>query len=732
MFRDSLSMLVAFALTLFALNPALDAQYSGSADPQAGQYPSITQRPDAVAPEPPLGTDSSPDAQANPEQDAAADGKHGVARISIVQGDVNVRRADTGELTAAVLNAPLVTQDHLQTAEGSRAEVELDSATIVRLAPNTDVGFADLEYHRYQIQLGAGSVICRVLRNSAVSVEVDTPSIGFRPSAEGEFRISVLDDGTTQITARSGQGEIFGPRGSQPLQAGQTLLIRGEANDPQFRNVGQAARDQFDDWSAGRDRELLGSQSYRYVSTDIAGAEDLDRYGNWVPSQYGQVWAPQAQMGGWSPYSTGQWSWEDYYRWSWVDSEPWGWAPYHYGRWFHNGGYGWCWRPGAIRSSCFWSPAQVGFFGWGGFGVGIGGLGWCALAPFETFHRWWGPGWYGHGRDRYGYGGGRGFRPYSNFARNADIARTYRNAGYRGGAMVAGYNGFGGPHQRFAQATRAQLTNANSFRGGQMPLAPSRASYRFSNRTAVANPRLAVAAQRQFFQSSRVGNAGFHTGQNGAPQNGVNRFSANPPANSAVGRNLNSSGPQMHGVPPNMQGGFKNRGNAPMSRSAASGWQRFGDPGRAGGALRQGFTSGSEQGGWHNFGQPPGTAGTTQGRNFQGWNGGRTSAAPSNRSNSPATPRAYSPGSSGQRFSGPAYSAPRYSSPGFSAPRFSPPSTHMSSPSFSRPSGGGSFHGNGGGGSFGSSGHSGGSFGSGGSHGGASSGGGHGGGGHHR
>ena len=665
MFRDFLSMLVAFALALFALNPAVDAQYAGPAEQQAGQYPWVPQNSTSpnsapqssnAAPGQSPGFDQGGVTQTSPEQDAAADGKHGVARLSTVQGDVNVKRGDTGELTAAVLNAPLVSQDRVQTAGGSRAEVELDSANVVRLAPNTDLGLANVEYHRFQIQLGAGSIIYRVLRSSAAPVEVDTPSIGFRPSGEGDFRISVLDDGTTQITARLGQGEIFGPRGSQVLQEGQTLLVRGDASDPQFRNVQALAGDQFDDWSAGRDRELLESQSYRYVSADIPGAEDLDRYGNWVPSQYGQVWTPQAQTGDWSPYSTGQWNWNDYYGWSWVDSEPWGWAPYHYGRWFHNGGYGWCWWPGAIRSSYFWSPAQVGFFGWGGFGlgvgvgIGLGGLGWCALAPFELFHRWWGPGWYGRG---YGYGG-RGFRPYSNFARGVDVARTYRNAGYRGGAMVAGYNGFGGPHQRFAQATRTQLTNANAFRGGQMPLGPSRASYQFSNRTAVANPRLAVAANRQFFQSSRFGNAGVRSGQTAGSQNGFTRA----PGSDAVSRGLSSSGiqthgPQTHGVPPNMQSGFSNRANSSASRPASGGWQRFGDPGHGGGALRQGFTGGSEQSGWHNFGQPPGPAVSRSGANGQGWNGGRTNAAPSfNRSGSSAAPRAYGSGFSGQRFSG--------------------------------------------------------------------------------
>ncbi len=628
MFRQAITMLVAFAVTLFTLNPGIAAQSGWPSVSQADppQYPGLSQNSD----QPPSGAGNYPDPgaepQSNPQQDAAADQQHGIARLSIVQGDVNVRRADNGQFAAATINAPLSAQDQLQTSGGSRAEVELDAASLVRLAPDTEVGFATLEYGRYQLQLGAGTIIYRVLRNSTAQVEIDTPSIGFRPLSQGEFRLSVLPDGTTQITAHSGQGEIFGPRGSQQLPTGQSVLVRGNASDPEFRNTFEAPRDQFDDWSAQRDSELLSSQSYRYVNPNIPGADDLDRYGNWVPSQYGQVWAPQSEAPDWSPYSTGEWAWQDYYGWTWVDSAPWGWAPYHYGRWFNNGAYGWCWWPGAFSTAAFWSPALVGFFGWGGFGLGftLGGLGWVALAPFEVFHRWWGPGWYGRGWG--GYGGRGLFRPYGNFVRNGDVARMYRNAAYRGGALTASLNRFGGPHQRFTAATRAQLSNASSFMGGRMPVAPTRASYQFSNRQAAPNTRLASAANQHFFQSSQfrsqqVGALQGSSQQMRTSQNGASRFGAV-------------------------------RAPSTAARSSSSGWQRFGDPGN-GGALRQGFRGGSDPGGWHTFGQP------------------QPSAAP--RYSAP-------------RYNAPQYSAPRYNTPSYSAPRYSTPPSYNSTPRYNTPS----------------------------------------------
>ena len=703
MFREALTSLVAVAVLLTSTVPVANAQFTPApqgqnpptGDSTAPGYPPQGYPPQAGPDgQPPPNSGQSQDPNGETQPDPAADRQHGVARISVVQGDVNVKRGDNGELTGAVMNAPLMTQDHLQTSDGSRSEVELDSANLLRLAPNTDVGFADIEYHQFQIQLGEGTVIYRVLRDSQGQVEIETPNISFRPTSEGEFRISVLPDGTTEMTARSGQGEIASPKGSETIAAGQTLLVRGNPADPEFQQIAELGRDQFDDWSANRDRQLLGSQSYRYVSRDIYGADDLDAYGNWVPSQYGQVWAPQSQGADWAPYSTGQWNYEPYYGWTWVDSAPWGWAPYHYGRWFHNGSYGWCWWPGAVSASYAWNPALVGFFGWGGFGVslGIGGLGWVALAPFEAFHPWWGHGFYGHGGWGYGYGGHGWFRPYGGGYGRFDVARSYRNAAFRGGAITAGYRGFGGPHQRFAAATRGQLTNANMFRG-QVPLAPTRSSYQLSNRQAFANPRLASVSGRQFFRAQNVGTAG-HVN----PRNGSTGF-----------RSVAGAPQSMHGVAPNMQRGFSgpNRNVYSGSSSAGSGWQRFGDPGRGNNALRQNFAGGSEQSGWHRFGQPQPYSNNA---NRYSNNGNR---APS-----------FGGGSSsfGSRngMSAPRYSAPSSSGFGSSSGRYNP--GHVSEPSNHGP-----FSGGHNGQSFGGS-HSGGSFGgghSGGGHSGGSGGGGH-------
>ena len=123
----------------------------------------------------------------------ADDLKRGVGRISMINGDVSVKRGDSGEWVAGIVNAPLMTDDHIATGPNSRAEVQFDSSNVLRLGSNAEIGLAQVEYGRYQIDLAHGVMTYRMLRNTDVNVELDTPSVSVRPSRQGSFRISVND-----------------------------------------------------------------------------------------------------------------------------------------------------------------------------------------------------------------------------------------------------------------------------------------------------------------------------------------------------------------------------------------------------------------------------------------------------------------------------------------------------------------------------------------------------------
>jgi hypothetical protein len=514
--------------------------------------------------------------QQQPQNDDGYAPDHGVARISVVNGDVSVRRGDAGDLTAAALNGPLVVNDHLATGQNARAEIQFDWGNMIRLGPVTEVRMGELEDRRFLVQIAAGTTTFRVLRDSGADVEISTPTVSVRPAEQGSYRVTVFPDGTTEITVRSGRAEIFSPRGTETLTAGRTMEARGTPSDPEYMINAAIPQDEWDRWNADRDRLLERTSSYRYVSPDVAGAEDLDSYGRWtVDAQYGNVWVPNVDSD-WAPYRVGRWVDEDYYGWTWVSGDPWGWAPYHYGNWYMSS-FGWAWYPGPIYGRHYWRPALVGFVGWGGgfgggigVGFGFGNVGWVPLAPFERYRPWYG-------------------RGYNNTTIvNGRVDNNYRNARFvngRSGVTSVNANDFARGRainsNNFVRASNNDLARAGSVQG-RLPFTASADARRMSDARVNTQTMPRVNASTRFAQRGPATQAVPQSrpaqsfGQAPAPRGYTNAPSGNPrngPASNGVANNNPNTGGwrTFEGNRPNapaaVGGGRNNQGTAPAPPS---------------------------------------------------------------------------------------------------------------------------------------------------------------------
>ena len=502
----------------------------------------------------------------NAQQDPPDQPGQSVARLSVINGEASVRRGDSGEWVAAILNAPLMAGDSISVAPGASVEMQLDYANFVRIGGDSEIRISQFDNGRNQIQVSRGIVTWRVLRDSNAQSEISTPVAAVHPLRLAAVRAEVLADGATRIIVRHGDAEVSNARGTELVHEGNMMLLRGIPGDAEFQTVYAPARDGWDTWNDQRDNYLLKSQSTQYVSQDINGAEDLDQYGRWgYDPAYGNVWTPNVPDT-WAPYRNGQWVWEDYYGWTWVDYDPWGWAPFHYGSWYFRTGLGWSWFPGPRYGHYWYHPAMVGFFGFGGglgVGFGFGNVGWIPLAPFEVYHPWYGRG---------GFGGGR-----FGVVNNVNITNVYRNARFANGVTAVSTADFqrGAFRNQFA-VNQSQLQQASMVRGG-VPVAPTASNLRFSERTAstASIPR---------------------------SDSGNQRFFSRMPASAAPRTSFTQQQAAVRSSMGNMGG---------SAQPANSGWRRFGEPGPAGGAaaaqprsFQQSPNPSGAAAGWNRFGSP--------------------------------------------------------------------------------------------------------------------------------
>ena len=296
-----------------------------------------------------------------------------VVRISLIKGEVTLKRKGNDDWERARLNFPLVEGDTVATDRESQLEIQIDARNFVRLGSSSMLRIQTLRDEGVALSVieGIASVRLAKFDHDKEYFEIDAPQSTLAAEQKGVYRIDVVRNGRVRFTVTDGgRARIYSETSGFALRSGRAAELINEGSDAgDWEMFAAAAPDSWDDWVSDRERYLAQRLRYdtdRYDS-HVWGAEDLDAYGNWsYVNDYGWIWRPHVTVinnySNWAPYRYGTWTWVWPYGWTWVGYEPWGWAPYHYGRWvYYNNYWAWCPRSYYYRHRSWWRPALVAF-----------------------------------------------------------------------------------------------------------------------------------------------------------------------------------------------------------------------------------------------------------------------------------------------------------------------------------------------------------------------------------
>jgi hypothetical protein len=317
---------------------------------------------------------------------ASAGSKARIVRLSEVQGTVQIERAPGDGFDKAFMNLPVVEGSRIKTGKDGRAEIEFEDGSALRLAPGSEINFADLSLgdegqKLNTVDLLSGTVYANLYVKSTYEKKAGDQfqlnfaresisvhgAAHFRVELNGRSRATVaLFKGKLSATGSAGQFDIAEKHSATinfakdvPKNAGESAELGAKVEDPAQQDTFKIAKnyetEPLDAWdhqqSDYHDRYATTTSSASLASPYAYGMSDLNYYGNFmlVPG-YGNVWQPYFIGSNWSPFLDGGWSFYSGMGYMWVSGYPWGWMPYNYGNWAFAPGFGWVWQPGNWNS----------------------------------------------------------------------------------------------------------------------------------------------------------------------------------------------------------------------------------------------------------------------------------------------------------------------------------------------------------------------------------------------
>jgi hypothetical protein len=233
-----------------------------------------------------------------------------IARLSLVDGDVRIARGDEDKhhkeaaWEVATNDTPLETGYSLVTGEG-RAEIELEDASTLYLAPNSILTFNDLTTTygnpRTEVALLSGTVTLHVhpyVLGEVFLLHTPTDTMTTKYPQTAYLRVSAYTDGMA-LTSLTGGNLGLTSAGSLNLTPGQTLYFKeghrimdaGPIRPPDFSSWDQWVADRTTARAAATAEALKASG----LPAPVPGLADLAGNGSFFACEpYGTCWEPTA------------------------------------------------------------------------------------------------------------------------------------------------------------------------------------------------------------------------------------------------------------------------------------------------------------------------------------------------------------------------------------------------------------------------------------------------------
>lgn len=129
-----------------------------------------------------------------------------VVRVSLLRGDVSLRRAGSKNWEKAALNLPLVEGDRLATGADAHVEIQIDARNFVRLGEYATLDIITLRDEGVALSVPEGTATLRLANfdKDREYFEIDAPKTTLAAEQKGSYRLDVAQNGNVRVTVRNG------------------------------------------------------------------------------------------------------------------------------------------------------------------------------------------------------------------------------------------------------------------------------------------------------------------------------------------------------------------------------------------------------------------------------------------------------------------------------------------------------------------------------------------------